>query len=102
MENLYFDVIYRNGETRKIAEFKKTPDGIYVFEYVDNPIYEFPGFPNDQKRYQSNILWEQISFRISNITRKQYPNLLPEEVLKITHGKLVTDHFEFIPQERTS
>lgn len=98
MKNLHFDVIYKNGEATKVAEFKKTQDGVYIFEYVDNTTYEFPGFPKTQKIYQSDTLWEQISFRISNVVRKQYPDLAPEEILSYTHGRLVTDHFEFIPR----
>lgn len=98
MDNLLFDVIYKNGQKTKIAEFKNNSDGFFIFEYIDNPPYEFPGFPRDQKRYQSDTLWEQISFRISNTTRKQYPNLNPVQILKFTHGILVTDHFEFLPR----
>lgn len=98
MDYLNFDVIYSNGDKKKIAEFKKNSDGSYIFEYVNDPTYEFPGFPKDQKRYQSNTLWEQISFRISNVTRKQFPNMDLDEILGITHGKLITDHFEFVPR----
>lgn len=98
MQNLYFDVIYKNGATTKVAEFKKTPEGIYIFEYVGNTLYEFPGFPKTQMKYQSNSLWEQISFRVPNAVRNQYPTSTLEEILSYTHGKLVTDHFEFIPR----
>lgn len=97
MNTLHHKVIYRNGDRVpvEIANFYRTADGAFVFEYVDNAKYEFPGFDIAKKRYESNQLWEQISFRVPNNIRNQNPNAPTEELLFLTEGKLVTDHFEF-------
>ena len=97
MNALHYKVIYRNGDRVpvEIADFYRNADGIFVFEYVDNPKYEFPGFDIEKKKNEGDHLWEQISFRIPNNIRNQHPNTPPEELLSLTEGKLVTDHFEF-------
>jgi hypothetical protein len=97
MTLLHYKVIYRNGDRIpvEIADFYRTSEGNFVFEYVENPKYEFPGFDMSKRKYENDHLWEQITFRIPNNIRNQHPNVLPEELLKETEGKLVTDHFEF-------
>lgn len=97
MESLHYKVIYRNGDKIpvEIADFYRKEDGGFVFEYVDEPKYEFSGFDKSKKRYENSQLWEQISFRISNSIRGQFPNIPLEELLEKTRGKLVTDNFEF-------
>ena len=97
MNPLHYKVIYRNGNRIpiEVASLYRTSDGHFVFEYVDNPKYEFPGFDMSKKKYENDYLWEQISFRVPNNIRNLYSNVKPEELLKETEGKLVTDHFEF-------
>ncbi len=97
MNILHYKVIYRNGNKIpvEIADFYRKNDGNFLFQYKDQPDYEFPGFDKLEKKYESDHLWEQISFRVSNNIRNQFPNIPPEELLKETGGKLVTDHFEF-------
>ena len=97
MTSLHYKVIYRNGDKVpvEIADFYRTSDGLFLFEYYDEPKYEFSGFDKSQKKYESDHLWEQVSFRVPNNIRAQYPHTPPEEILKETGGKLVTDHFEF-------
>lgn len=97
MKPLHYKVIYRNGDRVpvEIADFYRTSEGKYVFEYVENAQYEFPGFDISNRRYENDHLWEQITFRVPNNIRNQYPNISPEELLRETGGKLVTDHFEF-------
>ena len=94
---LHYKVIYRNGDRIpvEIADFWRTETGEFVFAYLENAKYEFPGFDKANPIYKSNSLWEQISFRIPVALRTQFPNTPPEELLKNTEGKLVTDHFEF-------
>ncbi len=89
--------MYRNGDrvAVDIADLYRTEEGRFVFEYVQNPKYEFPGFDQSRSRHENNYLWEQISFRVPNNVRNQYPSMPSEELLKETEGKLVTDHFEF-------
>lgn len=98
MEQLHYKVIYRNGSARDIAEFIREEDGEFVFKYLQNET-EFPGLPLENKEYKSQNLWEPIIFRIPNTLRNQYPTKPPEELLEITSGRLVTDHFEFIKQQ---
>ena len=97
MNALHYKVIYRNGDkiAVEIADFYRKSDGTFLFEYKEEPKYEFPGFNLSQKKYESDHLWEQISFRVPNNIRNQFPDISPEESLKETGGKLVTDHFEF-------
>mgnify|MGYP001606843554 CR=1 FL=1 len=97
MSSLRYNVIYRNGNKVpvEIADFYRTDGGRFVFEYVENPEYEFPGFGASERKFESDHLWEQISFRVPNYVRNQFPNFPPEELLQKTGGKLVTDHFEF-------
>ena len=97
MNTLHYKVIYRNGDriSVEIANLYRTDDGKFVFEYAENPRYEFPGFDKSKTKYENDHLWEQITFRVPNNIRNQHPNTLPEELLKETEGKLVTDHFEF-------
>lgn len=97
MNTLHYKVIYRNGDKVpvEIANFYRNSDGNFLFEYKDQPKYEFPGFNMSEKTHESNHLWEQISFRVPNNMRNQFPGVPPEELLKETGGKLVTDHFEF-------
>ena len=99
MNPLHYTIIYRNGDriAVEIADFHRTSDGHFIFEYKDQQKYEFPGFDILQKHFESDHLWEQISFRVPNTIRNQYPNIPPEELLRFTGGKLVTDHFEFKP-----
>ncbi len=97
--NLHYKVIYRNGDNKspiEIADFWRTNEGKFIFQYYKNPAYEFPGFGLEKKKYESDNLWEHISFRVPNNIRKQNPQKPPEELLVLTKGKLVTDHFEFI------
>ena len=98
---LHYEVIYRNGDRNavKIADFFRTESGKFIFEYCENPKHEFPGFSSAQKKYESDSLWEQISFRIPNDIRKQYPDRPAEALLKETDGRLITDHFEFLFKE---
>lgn len=79
----------------EIADFYRTDSGGFVFEYVDEPQYEFPGFDKSTKKYESDQLWEQISFRVPNNMRGQFPGKPLEELLQKTGGKLATDNFEF-------
>ncbi len=97
MEALHYKILYRNGDRIgiEIADFYRTTEGKFVFEYVENPKYEFPGFDINTKKFESDHLWEQISFRVPNNIRNQNPNIPIEELLPQTEGKLVTDHFEF-------
>jgi len=98
MNTLHYKVIYRNGDNVpvEIADFYRKNDGGFIFEYRDRPKYEFPGFNISERKYESGHLWEQISFRVPNNIRNQFPpGFPPEELLKETGGKLVTDHFEF-------
>lgn len=97
MNTLHYKVIYRNGDKIpvEIADLYRENSGGFVFEYKEQPKYEFPGFDVSTKKYGSDHLWEQISFRVPNNIRNQFPNIPPEELLKETGGKLVTDHFEF-------
>lgn len=97
MNTLHYNVIYRNGDRIPviIADLYRTSDGNFIFEYCDTPKYEFPGFDVQTKKHESDHLWEQISFRVPNNTRHEFPNTPTEELLKYTEGKLVTDHFEF-------
>lgn len=99
MNELNYKIIYRNGDRipHEIALFSRNEDGKFVFKYLEGAKYEFPGFPLTKKIFENATLWEQISFRIPNVLRKQHPNTPPEELLKETEGKLVTDHFEFLP-----
>ncbi len=92
---LHFKVIYRNGAPTEIADFYRDQSGKFIFDYRDNPAYEFPGFVTSEKRFESESLWEQISIRIPNLIRDQNPDKALEELLILTGGKLVTDHFEF-------
>src|SRR3989344_4678904 len=94
MKTLHYKVIYQNGEKNHIADLRRTEEGKFLFEYVENPKYEFPGFDVSQSRHENDYLWEQISFRIPNNVRNQHPSIPSEELLKETEGKLVTDHFE--------
>lgn len=100
MPLFHYKVIYRNGDRVpiEIADFWKTQEGHFIFQYRDRPEYEFPGFNKEQKEYKSDNLWEQIAFRVSNTVRKQHPTKDPEELLSLSDGKLVTDHFEFVLQ----
>lgn len=97
MNTLHYRVIYRNGDKIpvEIANFYRENSGAFVFEYTDQPLHEFPGFDKSTKKYNSDHLWEQISFRVPNNIRNQFPNIPLEELLKETGGKLATDHFEF-------
>ena len=94
---LHYKVIYRNGDrvAVDIADLYRTEEGKFLFEYVQNPKYEFPGFDQSRSRHENDYLWEQISFRIPNNVRNQHPSIPSEELLKETEGKFVTDHFEF-------
>jgi len=95
MNPLHYIVFYRNGDKTPIADLYKTDDGKFIFEYVENPKYEFPGFDKSRRKYENDHLWEQITFRVPNNIRNQNPGVPVEELLKKTEGKLVTDHFEF-------
>lgn len=97
MNVLHYKVIYRNGDKIpvEIADFYRTDSGGFVFEYVDEPKYEFPGFDKSTKKYESDQLWEQVSFRVPNNMRGQFPGVPFEELLQKTGGKLATDNFEF-------
>lgn len=97
MKSLHYKVVYRNGDriAVEIADFYRTEEGHFIFEYVENPRHEFPGFSVTKKKYENDSLWEQVTFRIPNSLRNLHPDTRPEELLKETDGKLVTDHFEF-------
>ena len=97
MKPLHYKVIYRNGDRIPVdtADFRRSENGKFTFEYVDNPKHPFPGFDAVNKLYESDTLWEQISFRIPNNIRNQHLGTPVEELLTLTEGKLVTDHFEF-------
>ena len=95
MNPLHYIVFYRNRDKTPIADLYKTDDGKFIFEYVENPKYEFPGFDKSRRKYENDHLWEQITFRVPNNIRNQNPGVPVEELLKKTEGKLVTDHFEF-------
>lgn len=94
---LHYKVIYRNGDRIpvEIANFYRTEDGKFVFEYCENPRYEFPGFDISKKRHENETLWDQIAFRVPNNIRNEKGGTPQEELLELTEGKLVTDHFEF-------
>ena len=97
MNAIHYKVIYRNGGNIpiEIADFYRNDSGGFVFEYIDEPKHEFPGFSKSEKKYESSQLWEQISFRIPNNIRGQFPNVPLEELLQKTSGKLATDNLEF-------
>lgn len=97
MKPLHYKVIYRNGDRIpvEIADLYRTKEGGFVFEYVKSPKYEFPGFYISKNKFTNDTLWEQISFRVPNNIRNTNPGIPPEELLSLTNGKLVTDHFEF-------
>ena len=97
MNTLHYKVIYRNGDRIpvEIANLYRTDDSKFIFEYVESPSYEFTGFDMSKKKYENDHLWEQITFRVPNNIRNQHPSTPPEELLKETEGKLITDHFEF-------
>ena len=97
MNTLHYNVIYRNGDKIpvEIADFYRDGNGGFVFEYRDEPKYGFPGFDMSKKSHKDDHLWEQISFRVPNNIRNQFPGAPLEELLKETGGKLATDHFEF-------
>lgn len=101
MKPLHYKIVYRNGDRipKDVADLYRTDEGKFVFEYVESPAYEFPGFDVSKKRQENDHLWEQISFRVPNSVRNQNPGVEPEELLKETEGKLVTDHFEFLLEE---
>ncbi|MEK7617739.1 MAG: hypothetical protein AAB410_01200 [Patescibacteria group bacterium] len=92
---IHYQIIYRNGEKTPVADFLRNSDGRFIFEYLDNPKYEFPGFDIHTKKNFSDTLWEQIGFRVPNVVREEHPNTPLEELLQYTSGKLITDHFEF-------
>ncbi len=96
MTPLHYKVIYKNGDRIpvEIADLYRTGEGLFVFEYRQDPKYEFPGFDKLKQKYENDHLWEQIAFRVPNNVRNQNPQTPPEELLKETEGKLVTDHFE--------
>lgn len=95
MNPIRYQVIYKNGEKTPVAEFRRNTEGKFVFEYLDNPKYEFPGFDINTKKHTSDTLWEQIAFRVPNEIRYDNPITPLEELLSQTNGQLVTDHFEF-------
>ncbi|MBI2639015.1 hypothetical protein HYW83_05495 [Candidatus Peregrinibacteria bacterium] len=95
---IYYNVVYKNGTTTRVAEFIKEENGEFIFRYFPESKIEFPGFPLNKNEYRSAVLWEPIIFRIPNTLRNQYSDRSPEEILEITQGKLVTDHFEFVKQ----
>jgi len=95
MTQLRYQVIYKNGEKTPVAEFQRNSEGKFVFEYLANPKYEFPGFDINTQKYTSDTLWEQIAFRVPNEIRYDHPGVPLEELLSLTNGQLVTDHFEF-------
>ena len=95
MNLLRYQVVYKNGDKTRIAEFQRNVEGKFIFEYLDNPKYEFPGFDINTKRHTSDTLWEQIAFRVPNEIRYDHPGTPLEELLGLTNGQLVTDHFEF-------
>lgn len=97
MNQVKYQVTYKNGEKTVVANFYKVDGSNFVFEYVDNPKYEFPGFDLNQKKFVSDVLWEQIAFRVPNEVRYEHPDTPLEELLRFTNGQLVTDHFEFLP-----
>ena len=95
MNPIRYRVIYKNGERTPVAQFQRNAEGKFVFEYFEEPKYEFPGFDRNTKNHSSNTLWEQIAFRVPNEIRYEYPDTPLEELLRYTNGQLVTDHFEF-------
>jgi hypothetical protein len=95
MKPIKYQVIYKNGEKTPVAVFERNSEGRFCFEYVENSKYEFPGFDIKTIKYTSDVLWEQIAFRVPNEIRYDHPNIPLEELLKFTNGQLVTDHFEF-------
>ncbi len=95
MNPIRYQVIYKNGEKTPVAEFQRTAEGKFVFEYLENSKYEFPGFDKNTKKHTSDTLWEQIAFRVPNEIRYEHPGTPLEELLRNTNGQLVTDHFEF-------
>lgn len=96
MNTIKYQVIYKNGEKTPVAKFQRNAEGKFVFEYLDSPKYEFPGFDKNIKRHISDTLWEQIAFRVPNEIRYEHPTISFEELLSQTNGQLVTDHFEFL------
>ena len=53
MKTLHYKVTYRNGDrvAVEIADFYRTDEGRFIFEYSDNPRYEFPGFDITKKKH---------------------------------------------------
>jgi len=99
LSSLHYKIIYRNGDNKtpvEIADFWRTDKGKFIFQYRENPKYAFPGFRLRENKYESDHLWEHISFRVPNVVRKQNQTKPLEELLSLNNGKLVTDHFEFI------
>lgn len=95
MNPLRYQVIYKNREKTPVAEFQRNAEGKFVFEYLENPKYEFPGFDRNIAKHTSDVLWEQIAFRVPNEIRYDHPDIPLAELLSLTNGQLVTDHFEF-------
>ena len=77
MNTLHYKVIYRNGDKIpvEIANFYRNNDGKFMFEYCNQPKYEFPGFDKSTKKYNSDHLWEQISFECQIIYGTSFPTL---------------------------
>lgn len=95
MTSLKYQVIYKNGEKTPVAIFARDMNGKFTFEYFINSKYEFPGFDISIHKHTSDVLWEQIAFRVPNEVRYEFPDSPLEELLSHTNGKLITDHFEF-------
>lgn len=97
MQQLHYKVIHRNGRVLEIAHLYRLENGQFVFEYNETPASrQFPGFDPTVKRFESNSLWQQISFRVPDQIRLENPSVPIEELLAKTNGRLVTDHFEFL------
>lgn len=111
-------LIWKDPESRTryiIGELIKNEEG-YLFHYVnpelnialDKNFTSYPGFPNFETEYKSEILFPNISGRLPNKKRDDYIEILNYydlennsedfEILKHTKGRLITDNFEFVPE----
>ena len=115
MERLW--VIWKEAESRRryiIGELKEDNQK-YSFKYTNPELDDakkvgfnnFPGFPDLKKVYKEDSLFANIKTRLPNPKRPDYLEILnyynlsslssDMEILKATKGRLLTDHFEFVP-----
>ena len=112
-------LVWRAGQHKGrlvIGELSETPEKRYVFRYRDGSsdlkealtlgFAGYPAFPLKGEEFTENII-ETFSMRLPPRSRSDFHDFLKRweiqnqnisdfDLLSITGGKLVTDHFEFI------